>query len=83
MTPARVAGTVTGGGQPLEGASVEITGAGERSLTTDADGAYSVRLEAGDYTLTVSQYGFVTRPATSPSWPTRPSPRTSPWPPPP
>ena len=39
---------------------MEITGAGERSLTTDADGEYSVRLEAGDYTLTVSQYGFVT-----------------------
>ncbi len=56
-----VAGAVTGGGQPLEGASVEITGAGERSLTTDEDGAYSVRLEAGDYTLTVSQYGYVTR----------------------
>jgi subtilisin family serine protease/N-acetylneuraminic acid mutarotase len=56
-----VEGTVTADGQPLDGATVEITGAGERTLTTDEDGAYSVRLEAGDYTLKVSQYGYVTQ----------------------
>ena len=53
-------GTVTGGGAPLDGATVAMTGAAVRTLTTDEDGTYSVNLEAGDYTLTVSQFGFVT-----------------------
>jgi subtilisin family serine protease len=56
-----LAGTVTGSGSPLEGATVEITGDAERSLTTDDDGTYSTPLTAGSYTLTVSKFGFVTQ----------------------
>ena len=43
-------GTVTGSGSPLAGATVEITGDSERSLTTDDDGTYSTPLTAGNYT---------------------------------
>jgi len=60
-------GTVTeaGSGDPIEGAEVEIVGGdSERTLTTDADGAYSVRLSAGEYAVTASAYGFVTQNAT-------------------
>lgn len=56
-----LSGTVTAAatGDPLAGADVEVTGPYARSLTTDADGAYSVRLPAGTYTLTVTAFGFL------------------------
>lgn len=55
-----IEGTVTDAdsGDPIGGATVEITGAADRTLTTGEDGTYSVRLEAGDYTVTASAYGF-------------------------
>ncbi|MEU4365562.1 S8 family serine peptidase [Promicromonospora sp. NPDC023987] len=52
-----VAGTVTGpDGEPVAGARVT---AGERSDTTDADGAYRLGLEEGSHELTVSAFGFL------------------------
>jgi N-acetylneuraminic acid mutarotase len=61
-----LAGTVTdAGGDPVEGAEVEVVGADStRTLTTGADGTYSSRLTAGDYALTASAYGLVSQEAT-------------------
>jgi N-acetylneuraminic acid mutarotase len=55
-----VSGTVTdaASGDPIEGAEVEVAGDTSRTLTTDADGSYSVRVTAGEYTVTASAYGF-------------------------
>ncbi|WP_067433725.1 S8 family serine peptidase [Nocardioides jensenii] len=55
-------GTVTdeGTGDPLSGADVTLEGATSRSLTTGADGTYNARLTAGDYTATVSKFGYQT-----------------------
>ncbi len=62
-----LSGTVTeaGSGDPIEGAEVEVTG-GEtsRTLTTGADGTYSTRLTAGEYTVTASAFGFESQTAT-------------------
>ncbi|QBR94317.1 peptidase S8 [Nocardioides euryhalodurans] len=57
-----VAGTVTDEetGAPLDGATIDFEGALSRSVTTEDDGTYSVRLSAGDYTATVSMFGYVT-----------------------
>ncbi|MEU4385769.1 S8 family serine peptidase [Promicromonospora sp. NPDC023805] len=53
-----VAGTVTGpDGEPVAGARVT---AGERSDTTDAEGAYRLGLEEGAQELSVSAFGFLT-----------------------
>ncbi|MGI5190264.1 S8 family serine peptidase [Promicromonospora sp. CA-289599] len=52
-----LAGTVTGpDGEPVAG--VRVT-AGERSDTTDAEGAYRLGLEEGSYDLTASAFGFL------------------------
>ncbi|GAB7036483.1 MULTISPECIES: S8 family serine peptidase [Catenuloplanes] len=56
-----LAGTVTGpGGTPVAGATVTVAGAVERTLTTAADGTFSVLLPAGDYTVTIAGFGFGT-----------------------
>ncbi|WP_369371687.1 S8 family serine peptidase [Promicromonospora sp. Populi] len=52
-----LAGTVTGpDGEPVAGARVTT---GERSDTTDAEGAYRLGLEEGSYDLSVSAFGFI------------------------
>jgi subtilisin family serine protease/N-acetylneuraminic acid mutarotase len=53
-------GTVTraSNGAPIADATVDIVGPIERTLTTGDDGTYSARLSAGDYTVTVSKFGF-------------------------
>jgi hypothetical protein len=52
-----LAGTVTSGGQPVEGATVE---AGGFSTQTDANGDYTLDdLVVGFYTATVTSYGYL------------------------
>jgi len=55
-----VAGTVSSGGSPVAGATVDITGPTTRSVTTGTDGTYDVAVSAGDYTLTVRAFGYLT-----------------------
>lgn len=50
-------GTVTGNGKPLENASVVISNG--NGTTTDAAGKYSIRLAAGNYTITFTTVGFL------------------------
>ena len=56
-----VSGTVTGDYPISGGALSDVTvsaGAGYASVTTDENGAYSLRLAEGDYTLTFSKEGY-------------------------
>ncbi|WP_219994686.1 carboxypeptidase regulatory-like domain-containing protein [Actinokineospora spheciospongiae] len=55
-----LAGHVTdaAGGAPVAGATVVITGPSNRTLTTDATGAYGSVLPVGDYTVAVSAFGY-------------------------
>lgn len=55
-----IEGTVTDAatGDPLEGATVTITGPLERELTTGQDGTYSANLTVGDYTVEASKFGY-------------------------
>ncbi len=59
-------GTITGHvldqrGAPLSGAQITISGSGGRaSATTDGDGAYSVSVPPGIYSVTVNKGGFRT-----------------------
>ncbi|WBB81951.1 S8 family serine peptidase [Micromonospora sp. WMMD882] len=56
-----VAGAVTSAGQPLAGASVAVAGPTTRTTTTAADGSYGFeRLMVGDYTVTVTKFGYLT-----------------------
>ncbi|SEU20941.1 S8 family serine peptidase [Nonomuraea wenchangensis] len=56
-----LSGTVTSGGAPLAGATVTVTGAVTRTVTTGADGAYTIpRLLEGDYELTAAKFGYDT-----------------------
>ncbi|MFG1612992.1 S8 family serine peptidase [Nonomuraea wenchangensis] len=56
-----LSGTVTSGGAPLTGATVTVTGAVTRTVTTGADGAYTIpRLLEGDYELTAAKFGYDT-----------------------
>lgn len=51
-------GTVTDeDGRPVADATVTATGA-ERSVVTDADGGYELRLPAGEYTVEFSRFGY-------------------------
>ncbi|MEH0973334.1 S8 family serine peptidase [Micromonospora sp. CPCC 205546] len=63
-----LAGKVTDAttGAPIAGATVTLTGAAERELTTGADGTYSSLLPAGDYQVAVAAFGYQakTTPAT-------------------
>lgn len=53
-------GTVTdaGTGDPVDGATVTITGEVEREVVTGADGGYTQNLPAGDFTATVTAFGY-------------------------
>lgn len=57
---ATVSGTVSTKGSPLEGASVVATPSGRGGMT-DADGKYSLQLPSGNYTITFSFAGYITR----------------------
>jgi subtilisin family serine protease len=43
---------------PIQGATVRIVGAVERQRITGPDGAYSLRLPVGTYTVTVTAFGY-------------------------
>lgn len=53
-------GTVTDAdtGDPIDGATVAVSGEFDRSTTTAVDGTYSLRLPTGDYTVTVTAFGY-------------------------
>ena len=52
-----IAGRVSVGGTGLDGVTVTISGAEERTETTDATGQYAIAgLASGDYTVTISGY---------------------------
>ena len=54
-----LAGTVTGsGGTPLSGARVQAAGTVNRMTTTDANGAYSLRLPVDNYNVTVTIFAY-------------------------
>ena len=50
-----VSGVVSAGGQPLAGVTIKI---GPREATSGANGAYSVKLPAGDYPVAAKMNGF-------------------------
>jgi subtilisin family serine protease len=52
-------GTVSGGGGPIAGATVHAAGPTNRTVTTDANGQYSMVLPVGSYDVTASSFGFV------------------------
>lgn len=57
-----LSGTVTSGGGAVGGATVKIDGPLHRTLTTAADGTYTLpALSVGDYDVTVSKFGFVSQ----------------------
>ncbi|WP_328952300.1 S8 family serine peptidase [Streptomyces sp. NBC_00184] len=54
-------GTVTADGKPLAGATVRLDGPMQASVRTADDGTYALgRTMAGEYTVSVSQYGYLT-----------------------
>ncbi|MFE9689556.1 S8 family serine peptidase [Micromonospora sp. NPDC005806] len=55
-----LAGTITDAttGAPIGGATVALTGAATRQLTTGSDGKYSSLLPAGAYQVAVSAFGY-------------------------
>jgi subtilisin family serine protease len=58
-------GRVTAGGAALADATVTVTGPLSRTNVTGADGGYAFdRLMVGDYTLTVTKFGYLTATAT-------------------
>ncbi|MEU9888626.1 S8 family serine peptidase [Sphaerisporangium sp. NPDC051011] len=60
-----LAGTVTSGGTPVAAATLSVTGPINRTVTTAADGTYTLpRLLTGDYQVTVTKYGYQTATAT-------------------
>jgi outer membrane protein assembly factor BamB len=58
-TQAQLVGTVTGGGQPLEGATVTAVEAGQTTVTA-SDGTYVLGLGPGSHTVRISAFGFAT-----------------------
>ena len=54
-------GTVSGGGRPIAGATVQAAGPTNRTVTTDASGHYSTVLPVGSYNVTASAFGFASR----------------------
>ncbi len=60
-------GTVTesGSGDPIAGAEVAVDGEIDRTVTTDATGAYSVTLPVGDYSVTASAFGYIAQTTTA------------------
>src|SRR5512137_1052443 len=64
-----ISGTVTAGGQPLQGATVTITGPETRSMITDAKGNYYFSdVENEDYTVAPTMSGFVFYPTYRPAY---------------
>ncbi|WP_338695314.1 S8 family serine peptidase [Streptomyces sp. Q6] len=60
-----VTGTVTSDGQPLAGATVELEGPMYATVTTGADGAYTLpKMMVGDYAVTVSKFGYLSEKST-------------------
>ncbi|MEI6536748.1 MAG: S8 family serine peptidase, partial [Verrucomicrobiaceae bacterium] len=60
-TVATLSGVVTAltGGAPLAGATILITGPEKHTITTQADGSYSVVLTNGGYSVRASATGFI------------------------
>jgi Subtilase family/Malectin domain/Carboxypeptidase regulatory-like domain/Viral BACON domain len=58
-----LSGTVTGGGNPIAGATVHAVGPADRTTMTDANGNYSFVLPIGTYDVTASAFGFVSETA--------------------
>lgn len=64
--PVGGSGTLTGtvtdasSGDPISGATVTITGEVEREVVTGVDGGYAQNLPAGDFTATVTAFGYTT-----------------------
>jgi len=64
LSPRGPTGTLTGtvtsaaSGTPVAGAQVQVTGPSNRTLLTGADGTYRTTLPTGNYTVTVSSFGF-------------------------
>ncbi|MGN9777500.1 S8 family serine peptidase [Micromonospora sp. H33] len=58
-----LAGTITDAATnaPIAGATVTLTGAASRQLTTAADGRYSSLLPVGDYQVAVTAFGYEAR----------------------
>ncbi|MEW1889057.1 S8 family serine peptidase [Streptomyces sp. NPDC085659] len=57
-------GTVTAGGDRTADAEVSVAGPTRATLTTKQDGTYAFpRLVSGDYTVTVTKFGYVTESA--------------------
>ncbi len=55
-----IAGKVTSGGQPVNGATVEATnGNADFTVTTDAEGKYSFSIEPGTWNVSAVKTGFV------------------------
>lgn len=55
---ARIDGTVTADGEPVEGATARLSGTESRETTTGADGGFSfAELRAGSYTVEISGVG--------------------------
>jgi hypothetical protein len=69
QSPREVAGTLAGvvtdaaTGAPVAGARLEMHGPSNRSVVTDAEGAYEVNVPVGDYEIEVTAYGYA--PATA------------------
>ncbi|MQY14589.1 hypothetical protein SRB5_47570 [Streptomyces sp. RB5] len=54
-------GSITSGGDPVGGATVTLDGPLDRSVTTDANGGFSLPvLSVGEYAVSVSKYGYET-----------------------
>ncbi|WP_043617014.1 S8 family serine peptidase [Nonomuraea candida] len=54
-----LSGTVTAGGEPVPGVTVTVSGPLSRTVTTGADGRYSIpRLLAGAYELSAAKFGY-------------------------
>jgi subtilisin family serine protease len=52
-------------GAPIAHATVTITGSVTRTVSTAADGTYSTRLPVGDYSVSVTAFGYVGETATA------------------
>lgn len=59
-------GKVTSGSEPLSGATLDIVGPIKRTVATGADGTYEAKnLSVGDYTITVTKFGYEKATATA------------------
>ncbi|MEV4628027.1 S8 family serine peptidase [Micromonospora sp. NPDC049523] len=65
-TAGPIRGTVVdaAGGAPLAGAELTLTGAANRTLGTDTQGAFDALVPVGDYTVTATKFGYAPQTAT-------------------